>query len=200
PCRPGPMWTLSSYGRTHPHLSASKKPAAKIQACEHKVSISIRMPAHEVENGAIERIRLLPISRVSRIGDDDELGVLDARGQELHQRWRRGHVCTACEDQGRNANLLKQRERQLIPHRHRVRELEGGGSRHRRPALFLDLDPQARAVRICGAVHWPQLTDLWWQCVELRRANAVFEIEDLLVLHAPDRVSDDEPPQARGKG
>jgi hypothetical protein len=103
-----------------------------------------RLAADEVEHGAIEDLRLLPVGRVPGLGHQHHPAVRNLGRDHSRDRRRGRHVRSAGDQQRRQLELLELRLRDLIPER-----LPIFGADQR---LVLELHPRLHAGRIRRSV------------------------------------------------
>ena len=149
---------------------------------------------NEVQDGAVEDVRLFPVSRVAGFRYDDGFGVLDARGEHPHDGWRCEHVGVAGEQHRRHHDGFEKREGDAVLERLRGRRRPG------RAAEVFELNPPARTFGVAGPIRRRHLAQLGGHRGEFGRADAASELDERFVLHAADAVGDDEAAEALWKG
>ena len=102
------------------------------------------VPGDEIQHGAIEGFGLFPIDRVSGFRHDHQFAVRDPGGDHARDRRRRRQVGIARDHERRHRELAQFRLGDPVCQR-LARAVADLG-------LALELDPEAEAVRIGGAV------------------------------------------------
>ena len=83
------------------NFPATKNPRMGRCHIQIRVAALIRMPADEIEDGAIEELGPFPVGRMSGLGDDHDLVVGDVPRNHARDRRRRRRVGCASHQQCR---------------------------------------------------------------------------------------------------
>src|SRR5262245_23282559 len=103
---------MALYVRKTRSRRSSRSTAARVQGGE--ACALFRQAAYEVEHGAIEELRLLPVDRVPGLGYQRQPAVRNLSRNHPRDRRRRKQVRSAGNQQGRQLELLQPRLRDLL--------------------------------------------------------------------------------------
>ncbi len=146
------------------------------------------MHLEKAQNRGIESYRLLPISRMPRLGYDNRLRFLDVRSELPHSGWRLIKIGVSRENQRWRRDLCEGFPGQIVQE-----ELLDQGAR---TGGMFQLLPATDTFRACRPVGWPQLSKRRGHTVKVGTGDTGGCRSILAVRDASQATRDDQAQQS----